>query len=206
MGAPTSANRSELGPSGDAGPPGQRRRGREGDTHLVPGFGQRMAEGVDRSLRIGSERLGGREQNAGCAQRDERVTWLDRRQAHRTRGVVPCATCENGRSCHSPARGQFRSKCPGGGIALDQARHRLTGQAGGSKQDVGPVSGADVEPERAGGIRHFLNHFPGHAVANIGFRQQHGAQPGKHGRLVFSHPRQFGRGEPGHGDIAGHLP
>jgi hypothetical protein len=46
-------------------------------------------------------------------------------------------------------------------------------EPGGMQQQRRPAALTDVEPERAGGVRHVLDHLAGQAVADIGLRQQH---------------------------------
>ena len=43
-------------------------------------------------------------------------------------------------------------------------------------------------PQRAGCIRHLLNHLAGQAIPDIRLRQQHLTDAGEHRRLVFAHP------------------
>ena len=58
-------------------------------------------------------------------------------------------------------------------VAFDQTRHGIARQSGGRQRGVRPVAGADIEPQRAGCIRHLLDHLAGQPIADIGLGQQH---------------------------------
>jgi hypothetical protein len=66
-----------------------------------------------------------------------------------------------------------------------------------------PAPRADVQPKRAGGIRHIGNCLAGHAKPEPILWQQNAPDECKQVRFVFADPKQLRRGEPGHGEIAG---
>ena len=72
-----------------------------------------------------------------------------------------------------------------------------------AEQLVGPVALADIEPERAGGVGHVLDVLAGQQQADIGLGQQHLGDLVVDLGLVLAHPGDLGRGEAGHGDVAG---
>ena len=92
--------------------------------------------------------------------------------------------------------------------ALPSTRRGMwrAGEAGRLEQVVGPVAGADVEPEGAGGVGHLRDVVAGQAAGGrspwAAARRRCAA---KISRLVLAQPGDLRRGEARHGDVAGDL-
>ncbi len=68
-----------------------------------------------------------------------------------------------------------------------------------------PRPPSDVEPQRAGGVRHVGRPLAGQAQAHVVLGQQHGAGATEDLGLVLGDPQQLRGGEAGHREIAGDL-
>ena len=97
------------------------------------------------------------------------------------------------------------SSVPDGVGAFDEARHVRFVEARGGQHLRRPAALADVQPQRAGGVGHLADLLAGHEQADVVLGQQHAARVLEHRRFVLAHPDELGRGEAGHGDVAGDL-
>ena len=128
---------------------------------------------------------------------------MDGAQPDRAGGIVARPAGQHHVAAHAPALGQLRPQHAGGGTALHQGGHLARGEEGGAQRGRRPGAAADIEPQRAGSVRHFLDHLAGQPPAQPGLGQQHMGDGGEHLRLVLAHPEQLGGGEAGHGEVAG---
>ena len=187
------------------GDPLQGARGRQHHAHLVPLAWQRMAKSMGGAGGIGLVAGGDHKQHAAGAQRQKALPRLHRAHAHGAGRVVPRATG------HHDARGQAQlgrhlgQQVTTGLAALHQARHLVARHAGQGQQRVGPLALAHIQPQRAAGVRHVGHMLAGQHQAHIVFGQQHLGHLPKNGGLMFGHPAQLGRGEPGHGQAAAEV-
>lgn len=62
---------------------------------------------------------------------------------------------------------------PGDVAAFEQRWHRIPTEIAGGEHLVAPVAPGDVQPHRAGGVRHIAGELAGHAQAQIILGQQH---------------------------------
>ena len=154
--------------------------------------------------RQADETVGDREDDARGAERDEasaRRRWRRRRpprpRCRRRRRRPECAARRSPRPPRPRARDRPRLPSPRPGSACARAAGRWRRAA------RRPSAGADVEPQRAGGVRHFRDRFAGQPQPHIVLRQQDALGRGEHLRLVLGDPQRFRRGEAGHRDVAG---
>jgi hypothetical protein len=95
-----------------------------------------------------------------------------------------------------------RLRCPPQGAASGRGD-----RPAGRQRHIRPVTRADVQPQRARGVRHvFLDMLAGEPPAQVGLGQQHLGRARRRSRgSCFLHPQQLWCREARHGDVAGHL-
>ncbi len=164
-----------------------------------------MAERMHRALGIGRELRVGDEEHPRGADRDERGPRPHHPDAAGRRRIVAGPPGHDHRPLDPPRPRQLRQELARRRAALDQPRHRRARQAGGFEQIVRPVPRADVEPERARGVRHLRHMVPGQPQPHIVLGQEHRVDIGKDVGLVLAQPRDLRRGEARHRDVAGDL-
>ncbi len=191
--------------AGNAGIPVERIGGRQDHPHLVPGVGKRVAEGVNRALRlrqIGG--IGGKEHARG-AERHKGMAFGNRAHAAGGCGIVASATGHDDLAGNTPGGRKLGAKHARLIGAFHQRRHMLLIQIGGRQQLGRPLARTGIEPGGASRVRHFRDVLAGQPQAQIILRQKHLGDLGKNLRLVVLHPGELRRGEAGKDDIAGNL-
>ncbi len=145
------------------------------------------------------------EEHARGAERDEALPLVQRADAAGGGGIVARAAGHGDIARHAPFLRQTGAQRARAVRAFDEARHVAAIEAGDGQKFVGPVALADIKPQRAGGVRHIFHMLAGQQQPHIGLGQQHLGDAREHLGLVLAHPHQFGRGETGHGRVAGAL-
>ncbi len=196
--------RGEIGraPAGHPRQPVQAVGRRQDHPHLVPGGGQRMAEGVHCAFRIGQITVRGGKEHARCAERDEGMALGDRAHATRGRGVVAGPAGHDDIAGQAPGRGDFAPNRAAGRGPLDKGGHVLLAEMGRGQQFGRPAPVRHVEPGGAGRVRHLGDVLAGEPEAEIVLRQQDLRHSGKDLRLVGLHPGELGRREAREDDVA----
>ena len=148
---PTASPRSAALLAGDARQPLEAVGGREDHPHLVPGVGDGVAEGVHRARRCWA-RSGRSRRRARprCRSRRRRCPGATTPTPQAAAALSPAPPATTTGPSMPQRAGELGQELAGGGAALDQPRHVRAREAGRLEQVVGPVAGADVEPEGAG--------------------------------------------------------
>ncbi|CAJ8221307.1 Uncharacterised protein [Burkholderia pseudomallei] len=183
--------------------PVEARRGRQDHAHLMPALGQAMAERVHGVAGIRREAVVAGKQHARRAERQEPAARVRDAHADRARRVVARAARDRDGAGHAPFAPQRVAQLRGRGAAFDEARHLLARQLGRGEHPLGPVAPADVEPQRAGCVRHVGHEFAGQPPRDVILRQQHLVRGAEHRGLVLREPQQLRRGEARHRHVAG---
>src|SRR5450755_1733681 len=169
----------------------------------MPDPRKRMAESMHGRDRIGCELIGDGKKHARRAEREKRLARRDRPKADGARRAISRAARHDHAWLHTPSCRQVGGQLSARRAAFDKARHLCQRHATRCQNLFRPSPPADIKPERAGGVRHVLDHGACQAKANIGLWQQHLRRPPKDLRFVIGNPKEFGCGETGHGQIAG---
>ena len=176
---------------------------RQDDAHLVPGVGQRVAEGMDSAFRLRQVGAVGRKEHARRPERNEGGAVADRAHAAGRGRIVPCPAGNDGIAGNTPFRGQLAAQLAGNFGAFDQRRHLPFIEIGRGQQLRRPFALACIEPGGAGGVRHFRHVLARQPQTQIVLRQQHPAHFGEDIRLVLGNPCKLRRREAGEDDVAG---
>jgi hypothetical protein len=133
--------------------------GREVHRHLVPQPGRQWQNACTGALGIGPQLLSCDEDHAGSAERKQRVAVADHADARGARRVVAAAAdhLELAAMPHSSATSARR--VPVRSVPSTARGMCCAGQPGRGEQRIAPVALADVEPQRAGRIRHVRTAF-----------------------------------------------
>ena len=185
MTGPTAAVRSAAGRPAIRERPLEAVGGRQDHAHLVPGIGDRVAEGVHSAFGIGREAGVRDKEHARGAERDEGRAGGDDARPTGRGGVVARAAGNDDGAVDAPAPREIGRELARGLAALDETRHLGAGQPGRLEKIVGPVAQRDVEPERARGVRHLGDVVAGEAEAHIVLGQKHHVDALEEIRLVL---------------------
>jgi hypothetical protein len=129
-----------------------------------------VTEGVHRARRVGAEVVGGNEDHARRAERQQRIAVLDDTDADGTRRIVAAAR-RNRHLGHAPELGDFGSELAGDRRPFEQGRHLRLRQSAGGEDLVAPAAATDVEPQGAGAVRQVRCLVAGHQQPDIVLRQ-----------------------------------
>ncbi len=174
--------------------------------HLVPGSGQRMAEGVDGRGGVWPVAVVRREKDTRGAERHEGLTGTRHAHPDGGRGIVPGAARDDRGRGQTPAPRQFRPQGARDIRPLDQPRHRCARQVRTCQKLVRPVARPGVEPARPGGVGHLGHMLTRQPEAEVVLRQEHPRHAGEDGGLVRLHPGELRRGKAGEDDVAADPP
>ena len=186
--------------------PGQRIGGSKDHAHLVPFPRQRVAERVQRRVRVRRIAVGRREENARGAERDEGLPRPDHTHADGGCGVVPRAARDGRARLQTEFRGEFGPKAARRVATLDKPRHVLPPQIRRGQKRIRPVPRAGIEPACPGGVRHLGDSFACQPEPEVILGQEHPLDPREGVGIVVPEPDKLGRGEARKDDVARNRP
>ena len=175
-------------PASQAGDPAKGTGRAEHDGHVVPALRQRMGKGVHGALGGGGKGIGHPKHHTRGPQRYKALPGGARAHAHGAGGVVARACRHDHAFAQPPAAGYVAQQRAGGGVALGQGGHVRGIQPAGLQHGRAPGAGLHIQPQGAGCIGHIADRRASELQAQPVFGQQHGADLGKHGRLMRAQP------------------
>src|SRR6185437_3580134 len=192
----------QVGGADDLCYPVESARRAEHHGHLVPTIRETMTERVRGAVRIWAEPVSDHKEHSGCAKRKERLTRAHYAETDSTRGVVSAAAC-NHDTGDAEFRGSFGGQNSRRARPINEARHLRTTEICRRKHRVGPLTSADVQPARAGGIGHIADLLAGQPQTDVIFGQYDKGSPADDVRLVTRASEELRGGEPRHHAVAG---